>query len=235
MKTPHELASELWYSDPSTHIFNECRTIKKEYEPRILGIYGQRLDACNIKIRFAAKSYLAVQEIVGALEHGEFIYFDDENRLEMSFYVESLLVFLRASLDLAVSAYFAYFTGNTKLDSFHDFVKKVGNGIDWLPENSEPLWLAAYEDYASKEHFTWAHVLVGREKGLSLRDMVVHKSNVLIDTYIDENDRGRFYIGLTRESMGGIMSWLEHVFDWTHKIIVMIEQDIVDAEKALGQ
>jgi hypothetical protein len=235
MKTPHEMVSELWYSDPSAHIFNECRRVKKEYEPRILGIYGQRLDACDIKIRFAAKSYLAVQEIVETLEHGEFVYFDDESRLEMSFYVESLLIFLRASLDLAVSAYFTYFTGSTKLDSFHDFVKKIRNGIDWLPENSESLWLAVYEDYGSEENFTWVHVLVGREKGLSLRDLVVHKSNVLIDTCIDEDDRGRFYIGLTKDGMGHVLPWLEHVFGWTQKIIVTIKNDIVDAEKALGQ
>jgi hypothetical protein len=235
MKTVQELVCDLSYSDPGTHIFGECRRIKRAYEPKILGIYGQRLDACNVKIRFAAKSYLEVQDIVGELEHGEFIYFDDASRLNMTFYVESFLIYSRAALDLAVSAYYTYFTGDTNLDSFHGFVKKIPGEVDWLPDNSKRLWSAVHKDYNSEGCYTWIHALVGTEKGLSLRDLVVHKSNVVIDTYIDENDKGRFYIGFTRDSMGHIVPWLDHIFNWTRKILLTIKRDIVNAEKALGK
>lgn len=84
MKTSEALVTELYICDPVTHIFYDCRTINKQYDKRLLGIYGQRLDTCNVKIRFAAKSLLAVRKIVKDLKQGEFIYFDEENRLELS-------------------------------------------------------------------------------------------------------------------------------------------------------
>jgi len=159
MKMPDQLVSELAFSDPSTHFFTDCRFINKPYGKRVLGVYGQRLDACNWKIRFAAKAYLGVQAIVAELEHGEFIYFDDESRLEMGFYTESFLVFLRACLDLAISAYYAYFTGKTDLDSFNDFVKKL-NTAEWLPESSREFWSVISEDYKTEEFYTWIQTLV---------------------------------------------------------------------------
>jgi hypothetical protein len=93
MKSPKELVSELSFSDPSTHWFADCKRISKPLDNKVLGVYGQRLDACDSKIRFAAKAYLAIRRIVSELEHGEFVYFDDASRLEMSFYTESLLIF----------------------------------------------------------------------------------------------------------------------------------------------
>ena len=37
---------------------------------------------------------------------------------------ESFLIFIRASLDLAVSSYYLYLTGVTTLDSLNDFLKE---------------------------------------------------------------------------------------------------------------
>jgi len=240
MKSPEELVSELSFSDPTTHYFAECRQVNRPLDNKVLGVYGQRLDACDSKIRFAAKAYLAIREIVSELEHGEFIYFDDASRLDMSFHTESLLIFLRASLDLAISAYCAYFSGKTNIDSFNDFIKKVGKGqqaqteSDWLPINSRKFWADIYEDYASEEYYTWVHALVGKDKGMSLRDLVIHKQSVVVDTYIDENDKGRFLIGLTKNSMGHIMPWLEHTFEWVQTVMDRVKNDIAVAEKAFG-
>ena len=238
MKSPEELVSELSFSDPSTHWFAECRRVNKPLDNKVLGVYGQRLDACDSKIRFAAKSYLAIRKIVSELEHGEFIYFDDASRLDMSFNAESLLIFLRASLDLVISTYYAYFGAKTNIDSFNDFVKQVGKRQQaqaesgWLPTNSREFWSGVYEDYISDDFYTWIHALVGKDKGMSLRDLVIHKQSVIVDTYIDANDRGRFFIGLTKDSMGHIMPWLEHIFEWVQTIMDRVKSDIVDAEKS---
>ena len=212
--------------------------MNKPLDNKVLGVYGQRLDACDSKIRFAAKAYLAIRTIVSELEHGEFIYFDDASRLDMSFYTESFLIFLRASLDLAVSAYYAYFSAKTNIDSFNDFIKKFGKEqqtqteSDWLPSKSREFWSGVYEDYATEEFYTWTHALVGKDKSMSLRDLVIHKQSVIVDTYIDENDKGRFFIGLTKDSMGHIMPWLEHTFDKVQIVMDRVKSDITDAEKA---
>jgi hypothetical protein len=103
VKEPSVLISELSYCDPTTHIFFDCRMIKRPYDIKILSLYGQRLASCNMKFRFAAKSYIEVISILNDLEHGEFIYFDDESRLKVLFYGESLMIFLRASLDMAMN------------------------------------------------------------------------------------------------------------------------------------
>jgi len=177
LKTPEILATELYICDPATHVFYDCRTINKQYEKRLLGIYEQRLDACNVKIRFAAKSLLAARKIVKELEHGEFIYFDDENRLRLSYYVENFLIFSRASIDLAISAYYLYLSGSKNLDSFNDFLKKLSKGIGVLPVKSKEFWSTVCKAFEA-DYFTWVHALVGKEKGLSLRDLVVHKGTV---------------------------------------------------------
>ena len=239
MKSAEELVSELYFSDSNTHYFNECRMIRKPYDGKILGVYGQRLDACDAKIRFAAKAYIEIQRIVDELEHGEFIYFDDRNRLDMNFYAESFLIFCRASIDLAVSGYYTYFAGKTNLDSFNDFMKKTGRSqqtqqdIEWMPSDSKDFWQGVYEDYSTEEYYTWIQSLVGTNKGLSLRDLVVHKSNVIIDTYIDDNDKGRFYIGLTSDRMEHTMPWLEHIFNWVQQILRQIKLDIIESEKTI--
>jgi hypothetical protein len=230
VKDPLELVSELSYCDPTTHIFHECRLIHKPYELKILGAYGQRLDACNMKLRFAAESYIELKRLLDELEFGEFIYFDDASRLKATFYLENLLIFLRASLDLTMSAYYIYFTGETKLDSFNDFLKKLKNGIDWLPNTSKEYWKGVYKDYTS-ENFTWIQALVGREKGMSLRDLVVHKSLIELDTLIDEKDKGRFYIKLTRDSIGCAKPWIDYLYWSVVDTIEIMKRNIVEAEQ----
>jgi len=234
LKTPEALVTELYICDPVTHIFYDCRIINKQYGKRLLGIYEQRLDACNVKIRFAAKSLLAARKIVKELEHGEFIYFDDESRLGLSYYVESFLIFSRASIDLAISAYHLYFFGSGNLDSFSDFLKKLPERIGTLPAKSRRFWSTVYEAFEA-EHFTWIHALVGKEKGLSLRDLVVHKGMVEVDTHADDDHRDKFYIGLDRRNEDYLLLCLNEIFDWIQKIVDRIRKDVLDAEKMLNR
>jgi hypothetical protein len=66
---------------------------------------------------------------------------------------------------------------------------------------------------------------------MSLRDLVIHRQNVIVDTYVDDDDEERFFIGLTRDSMGHMMPWLEHIFRWIQIVMDRGKSDIVVAEK----
>jgi hypothetical protein len=76
------MLDDMWSSDPTTHIFCEVLDQKRLTDPRAVGVYRQRLDASNLKLRFAVQALREVTAVVGELEHGEFIYFDDANRLK---------------------------------------------------------------------------------------------------------------------------------------------------------
>lgn len=230
MKDIDTLIKESFYCDPATHIFEKCRIIKKVYAKNILGIYGQKLDACNLKIRYAARALQFIEQIVTELEHGEFIYLDDENRLKINFYAESYLIFIRATLDLVVSAFYVYRKGNS-IDSFNDFLKKIKKDDTIIPENSREFWSYIIEDYKTEEYHTWIQTLVGREKGLSLRDMIVHKSIITIDTYIDDQGKGRIFIILSKNNFGNLLPWFKSIFGQTNSIIETIISDIISSEQ----
>jgi hypothetical protein len=229
MKDPETLISELSYCDATTNIFSECIIVNKPFDKKILGVYAQRLEACNIKLRFAANSLIKLRNILKQLEYGEFIYFDDKDRLNATFYLESLLVFLRASLDLTISAYCIYFTSKTNMNSFNDFLKKIKSGLDWLPNSNKEYWETVYNDYIS-EDFTWIQSLVGRDKGMSLRDLVVHKSIVELDTIIDDKDKGRFYVKLSSDSYTYAIPWIELLYFSVIRTVEIIKNDIKEAE-----
>ena len=237
MKSPEDLISDLNYSDPTTHCFVDCIDVLKPLGGNLVGIYKQRLDACDLKLRFAAKSLLEIRRIVSELEHGEFIYFDDANRLSMSFYVESFVIFLRSTLDLEISAYYLYFSSKSDIDSFNDFIKLVGKdqrgdvAMSWLPVNSKNFWFEVHKDYDSVDPYTWIHALVGTGKGQSLRDLVIHKQSVFVDTYIDADDKGRFYIGLKKYVEKPLVPWLLLIFQQVQTIMDKIKDDIMTAER----
>lgn len=231
MKDPLLLVSEFSYRDENTHIFRECRIIKKPYEMKILGLYGQRLDSCNLKFRFAAKSYLKCLSVLHDLEQGEFIYFDDKSRLKMSFYLESLLIFLRASLDLAISSYYIYFTGKTNLDSLNDFLKSVEKFVTWIPNESKEYWRNLNAQYLSPEN-EWVLALAGTDKGMSLRDIAVHKSNIEMETGIDENDKGHLYIKVKCSEVPA-KEMIDILYHKVQGALNLIKKDILDAEKLL--
>jgi hypothetical protein len=141
MRPAEDLLSELWFCDQSTHIFAAIREPRKTMDAKLLGIYRQRLDAANVKFRFAAWSLRQLHRLVADLEHGEFIYLDDGDRLRGSFFLEAFLVFMRAAVDTTISAYYAYFASKTDLDGLHDVLKQASKGpAEWMPERSRGFW-----------------------------------------------------------------------------------------------
>ena len=233
MKDIETLTTDLFYCDPQTHLFVKCRKIGEKFDKKILGLYGLKLDSCNIKIRFAATALNNIKQIVKELEHGEFIYFDDENRLKLSFYTESFLIFIRTTLDLAVSSYYLYLTGDTTLHSINDFLKKIKKDNSFLPNDSKDFWNKILNDYEREDHYTWIHALVGRERGSSLRDIAVHKSRVEIETYIDEKDRGKFYIILLGNQEGHPVPFFGNIFSQCSHIIDKVINDICFLESSI--
>lgn len=219
----------MWFSDPTTHIFYEVLDQKRLTDLRAVGVYRQRLDASNLKLRFAVQALREVATVVRELEHGEFIYFDDANRLKAHFGLEAFVVFLRASLDTAVGGYALYFSCKTNIDSINDVLKKWPAA--WVPERNRVVWEGIKAAYDS-EVFTWIHGLVGRDKGMSLRDLAVHRGIVSIDTVIDDANRGRFVITLDKETVAPAVPWLESVFHHVHQFIFALRDQMREADIA---
>ena len=223
------MLDDMWFSDPTTHIFHNVLDQERQTDPRVVGVYRERLDASNLKLRFAAQALRDVLAVVQELEHGEFIYFDDANRLKAHFGLSAFLVFLRAALDTALGGYGAYFAGRKDIDSINEVLKKWPPA--WIPGANQPAWgemVAAY----NSETFTWIQSLVGRDKGMSLRDLVVHKGIVSIDTVIDDTDRGCFVIEVNKEEMVPARPWLESTFDRVWRFILTLRDQIREAETA---
>ena len=233
MRSPEELTSEYSYCDPTTHLFYGCQTIQRHTDDRLLGVYRQRIDACNMKLRYAAQAYLELLQIINELEYGEFIYFDDHSRLKAGFHFEALIIFLRASLDLAVSAFCIYFSGTTGIDSTNDFLKRLSKHRAWIPAAIQPLW-DELDAARQSEAFHWIHALLGRDSGMSLRDIAVHRSMLEIDTFIDDRDRGRFYIVLSKSDDGDARFWLKEFYTRVADVIDEVGTAIVLAEVSLA-
>lgn len=226
MKDNEILLSENYHIQPENQYFFECYSIDKKLSEKSFNIYKYKLEAADTKLRFATFAYEEIRKITDELEVGEFIYFDDYNRLRMSFYLEAFLVFARAGLDLAISSYFTYFHDTTNLDSLNDFIKKIKKEHDWLPIFSKHNWMELVSDYDS-ENFNWVKALVGASSGVSLRDKVVHKGSILIDTIINESDKGCFVIHLNSKEIGYLVPWLINTFGQISQYLITIKNDIL--------
>ncbi|MDM5283795.1 hypothetical protein [Peribacillus frigoritolerans] len=231
MKNPSDWVTELFFCNPKTNLFHEIGEVKKKLENREFGIYKQRIEACDLKIRFAALSYLEVKKIVDSLEIGEFIYFDDESRLKASFYLESFVVFSRTAIDLAVSAYSIYFGNNVSIDSINPFLKKLSK-LTWIPKDSITYW-ENLNNLLAVDQLTWIHPLVGKEKGTALRDLVMHKGTVWIDTYIDNRDKGRFYVEVDKYSADHVLPFLDMVYNGVQELLFRVRDDVIKSEKIM--
>jgi len=233
MKKAEELVSEMWFCDPSTHLFTEIRIVRKSLQPKTLGIYGSRLDSANLKLRYAAEHHLRLLSILKGLEIGEFIYFADEDRLAAHASLEADLVFLRASIDLVASAWWAYHTDTTNVDSINVVLKKIEKGIPWIEEltdASQIYWNSLAKMHRS-DQFNWLSALVGSYRGQSLRDMALHRTALEIDPIIDDRDRGLFSLTLDAESKGPAIDWLNTIFSEAGELIQRMHDDILIAEE----
>lgn len=226
MKDNSTLLSENYHIEPENQIFYECYAIDKKLEEKAYNIYRYKLEAADVKLRFATLAYDEIKKITNQLEIGEFIYFDDFNRLKMSFYLESFLVYSRAALDLSISSYYTYFQGTTNLDSLNDFIKKIKRANEWLPMFSKPLWTELVNEYDS-ENYSWVKALVGATSGVSLRDKVVHKGSILIDTIINESDKGCFILHLNSKEISYLIPWLINTSAQVNLYLSTIKNDII--------
>jgi hypothetical protein len=236
MIIPSALLEELCYSDPATHLFADIRRVRKPLGSRTLGVYGARLDAANFKVRYAADALVRLLKILDGLGHGEFIYFDDESRLAAHAALESFLVFLRATLDLVTAAWWAYHTDQIGLDSFHDLLKKLKQGVAWAPltnaDGSPTLPGKIVDDFES-DAITWLDAVVGKAKGMSLRDLAMHRSVLELNPMIDERDKGFIAITLSSDSIGEATAWTLHVYESASRFVLFVRSSI-QADEPLG-
>jgi hypothetical protein len=204
--------------------------VKKILLDRSKSMYKYKLEAADLKLRFAAYAYEEIMKIVDDLEFGEFIYFDDRSRLKMSFHLESFLVFSRACLDLAVSSYYTYFRNTTNLDSINDFIGKIKVDASWIPPVSKLFWENLIKEY-DDVNFNWVNFFIGSSAGVSLRDKSVHKGTIYIDTIINEGDKGCFILNLNSKEIGYLVPWLIHSFGQIQLCLIHMRNDIIFVEE----
>jgi hypothetical protein len=159
-----------------------------------------------LKLRFAAYGFEQIKKYVSEIENGEFIYLDDRTRLMLSCHFESLVIFLRAALDMGISAYSIYFSGKTNLDSFSDFIKNVKKKIDWIPSHSLEFWEGIVTKLES-EPTHWTNWLMVKEDGISVPDKSVHKGTIPIKTHINDNDKGCIVVDYNKHEMTYLPSY----------------------------
>jgi hypothetical protein len=236
MIIPDRLVDELWFSDPSTNLFRTIQNPRKSLDPRTRGIYADRLKSANQKVRYAADSLVRLLKIIDDLGSGEFIYFDDLCRLQAHAAMESFLIFARATLDLVSAAWWAYHTESTNLDSFHDLLKKLRQGLAWAPLdlNGERTYAGQLVTAFADDSFTWLSAVVGQSKGLSLRDLAVHRSALTLNTAIDGDDRGRILVDLDKDAVGDADRWMVTIYEEALRFVYHVRADIEALEVVIA-
>jgi len=219
------ILNENYYINPENQFFYDCSSINKKLTDQNLNIYKYKLLSADFKLRFTVLAYENLVKYIEGLEVGEFIYFSDQDRLSMSFYLESFLIFARTTFDLAISSYYIYFQNKSNLDSLNDFIKKIKNDSSWLPQISSNLWNKLISDYDAKD-FNWINTLVGASSGVSLRDKAVHKGLLQIDTYINDCDKGCFILHLNAKEVGYLYPWILNVKSSLFQYLFAIRNDI---------
>jgi len=221
--TTEKLISEDFDIQPENRLFSSCDTLLQLNDKRIQGRYTQRINGCDLKLRFAAYAYEQIKRYSLEIEHGEFIYLDDKTRLMLSYHFESLVIFLRAALDMGISAYSIYFSGNTSLDSFSEFIKKVKSKQPWI--TSREYWeemITRFENPTTH----WTNWLIGKDSGVSVRDKSVHRGVIPINTYINDNYKGFITVDYDRHEMTYLLPICSELFYETHAVLQKIKCEI---------
>jgi len=208
------------------HYYYDCYSINKRLDKKASGLYYYRLESADTKLRYADFAFEQINKLALELERGEFIFFNDTDRLKMSYFLESFLIFSRATLDLSISAYYTYLNNIPNLDSLNKFIRKIKQDNSWLPKTNLDSWRKLISDYDDKA-FNWLNTIVGSSNGVSLRDKAVHKGNLFIDTIIDDNDKGVFILHLNSEEIGYLMPIVFEVKLKVQEYMNIIKTDII--------
>lgn len=154
IKSATEIAS---FARP--HIFANIREPKITLDSELLKVYRQRLDASNAKFSCAAYAMLSLFDVVDKIERSESVdlnfELDSRDRLLITYHYESYLVFQRATLDMAIAAYWIYFAEKpNNVDGLHGFLKRLKKGLPWLPARSKDYWESIQNAHDSSNFYS---------------------------------------------------------------------------------
>lgn len=117
---------------------------------------------------------------------------DDETTL--LYHTESTILFARNALDVVATIFHAI-AFHERGDSFNKFTKKI------LKDKSDNfIYLKSYICEINKLDIHAFHLLCGTEKGRSLRDQIVHQTNIRFDyyEYKEGSDKEKLFLVLDK-------------------------------------
>jgi len=102
------------------------------------------------------------------------LIWDDE--IELLYHVEAMILFARSFLDI-IAYIFSAFLFSKRIDSFNEFRRRLVKAPDEKRVNILRKYLFKCESIQE----SWINLLVGTEKGRSLRDKIAHQTIVAIE------------------------------------------------------
>ena len=106
------------------------------------------------------------------------------------FYLESIIVFARNSLDVIATIY-GFWVYHKRFDSFNKFSKKILN-------ESNPTLSSLKEFYTNlaNDELSSFRLLCGNEKGRALRDIIIHQANINLQymEYMENREKEKLFI-----------------------------------------
>ena len=142
------------------------------------------------------------------------LFGDDETRL--LYHTESTILFAINALDVAATI-FHYLVFNQRNDSFNKFIKKI-----LKDESDKFIYLKSYICEINKLDIHAFHLLCGKEKGRSLRDQIVHQTNIRLDyyEYKEGSDREKLFVVLDRGEI--VLPYREFIRRFVMEVVEMI-------------
>lgn len=142
------------------------------------------------------------------------LFGDDETVL--LYYTESTILFARNALDV-VATIFHYTAFQERNDSFNKFIKKI-----LKDESDKFFYLKSYICEINKFDIHAFHLLCGSEKGRSLRDQIVHQTNIKLEyfEYKEGSEKEKLFIMLYKGEI--VIPYREFMKCFIMEVIEMI-------------
>ena len=150
-----------------------------------------------------------------------------DNETTLLYHTESTILFARNALDV-VATVFYYIAFHEKKDSFNKFAKKI------LTDKSDKfIHLKSYISKIDKIDIHAFRLLCGSEKGRSLRDQIIHQTNIRLGyyEYKEGSDKEKLFIVFDKgETVIPYREFMRHFVIEVIEMISSISQYLLSAK-----
>lgn len=174
--------------------FEDCKINKDQYER----LFDKAL-ICHQKINMMYYGRVKAEKVLSDFESGQNMDIPalfGMDKTKLLFYTESMILSARTALDVAAYT-FSHFLLNKRKDSFNDFAKTILGS-----EDTKFFGLREFFEIEGDKNTSAYRLLCGITKGRSLRDIVVHQSNVRLeyDEYKENSEKEKLFIIIDKVS-----------------------------------